>query len=81
MRKNQNDPHRLTTIWRAMIEIVFIVFLFFSNLLMGEFTAVNGKGKTVVVALNNIFTAMNLVIAILAASIGYVAFEYLRKRL
>ena len=25
-------------IWRAVIEVGFIVFLFYSNLLMGEFT-------------------------------------------
>lgn len=29
-----------------MIEIGFIVFLFYSNLLMGEFTRVNRRGKS-----------------------------------
>ena len=64
-----------------MIEIVFIVFLFYSNLLMGEFTVTNGHGKSLVFALNDIFTGMNFLIAAISAMIGYVVFEYLRKRL
>ena len=34
------------TVLRAVIEMAFIIFLFYSNLLMGEFTVINGQGKT-----------------------------------
>ena len=64
-----------------MIEVAFIVFLFYSNLLMGEFTATNGPGKNLMFALNDIFTGTNFFIAIISALIGYVVFEYLRKKL
>ena len=47
---------------------------------MGEFNRTNGPGKTFAVALNDIFTIKNFAIAIIAASIGYVVFEYLRKK-
>ena len=72
---------RLVPVLRAVIEIEFIVFLFYSNLLMGEFTQSNSHGKTLVQALYDIFTMTNFVIALISAFIGYVAFEYLRKRL
>jgi hypothetical protein len=67
-------------LWRAVIEIVFIVFLFYSNLLMGEFTASNGRGKSLAFALYDIFTGTNFAIAIIASLIGYVLFEHLRKK-
>jgi hypothetical protein len=67
-------------LWRAVIEIVFIVFLFYSNLLMGEFTASNGHGKSLAFALRDIFTGTNFAIAMVSALIGYVVFEYLRKK-
>jgi len=69
-----------TQIRRAVIEVAFIIFLFYSNLLMGEYNRANGRGKTLSVALHNIFTITNLAIAIIAATIGYIVFEYLRKR-
>ncbi len=69
------------SILRAVIEVAFIVFLFYSNLLMGEFTHANGVDKTLAFALYDIFTGTNFVIAIISAFIGYVFFEYLRKRL
>jgi hypothetical protein len=47
---------------------------------MGEFNRVNSPGKTFAVALDDIFTIKNFAIAIIAASIGYVIFEYLRKK-
>ena len=71
----------MNKIWRAVIEMAFIIFLFYSNLLMGEFTRMNGQGKTFMIAINDIFTATNFVIAIIAALIGYAVFEYLRKKL
>jgi hypothetical protein len=81
MHGDSNHRLRITPIWRAAIEIAFIVFLFYSNLLMGEFTVANGRGKSLAFALNDIFTGMNFVIAAVSALIGYVVFEYLRKRL
>ncbi len=74
-------PPRLKPVWRAIIEVAFIVFLFYSNLLMGEFTGVNGQGKSFLFAVGDIFTLTNFVIAIVSACIGYVVFEYLRKKL
>ena len=71
----------LIPVWRAIIEIAFIVFLFYSNLLMGEFTVSNGSGKSFAYALRDIFTQTNFTIAIVSAAIGYVVFEFLRKRL
>jgi hypothetical protein len=81
MHPDYKDRRRLTALWRAVIEVAFIVFLFYSNLLMGEFTATNGRGKNLAFAFNDIFTGMNLFIAIISALIGYVVFEYLRKKL
>jgi hypothetical protein len=72
---------RLTPIFRAIVEVGFIVFLFYSNLLMGEFTHANGQGKTLAFAIRDIFTATNFTIAVISGLIGYVTFEYLRKRL
>jgi hypothetical protein len=70
-----------TPLWRAVIETTSIVFLFYSNLLMGEFTSSNGKGKSLTFALRDIFTGTNFVIAIISASVGYFVFEHLRKSL
>jgi hypothetical protein len=71
---------RLAPVWRALVEIGFIVFLFYSNLLMGEFTRSAGKGNTLVFALRDILTPENLVIALCSALIGYPVFEFLRKQ-
>jgi hypothetical protein len=72
---------KLKPLWRAVIEVAFIVFLFYSNLLMGEFESTNKHGKTLAYALHDIFTATNFAIAIVSALIGYVVFEYMRKKL
>jgi len=81
MQPNSGDRRRLTPVLRAVIEISFIVFLFYSNLLMGEFTVANRIGKTFSYALNDIFTGANFLIAMVSSLIGYVVFEYLRKKL
>lgn len=67
---------------RALIEVGFIVFLFYANLLMGEYEG-SGLARTrgLAWALSDILTAANLVIAIVAALVGYVVFEFLRKKL
>jgi hypothetical protein len=76
------DPQKplFAHIRRAVIEVAFIIFLFYSNLLMGEYNRTNGPGKTLAVALYDIFTVRNFAIAIIAATIGYVVFEHLRKK-
>jgi hypothetical protein len=66
---------------RAVIEIAFIIFLFYSNLLMGEFTRSNRDGKTLSYALHDIMTETNFMIAVVSAMIGYAIFEALRKKL
>ncbi len=65
---------------RLLIEVSFIIFLFYSNLLMGEFTGSNRHGKTLAFALHDIFTRENFAIALVSALIGYVVFEFLRAR-
>ena len=68
--------------WRAVIEAGFIVFLFYSNLLMGEFERSGmGRQRGLVWALGDILTAANLAIALIAALIGYGLVEFLRNRL
>ena len=67
--------------WRAAIEIGFIVFLFYSNLLMGEFERSGlGQKRGLAAALGDIFTATNFVIAVIAGLFGYTLFEFLRKK-
>ncbi len=82
-KKTTNNQHqKLAPVWRAVIEMGFIVFLFYSNLLMGEFTHSNNEqGKNLVFAIKDIFTVANFEIAIICAFIGHIVFEYLRKKL
>ena len=73
---------RLAPILRAAIEMGFVIFLFYSNLLMGEFTRTNGvHGKTLAYALSDIWTPQNFAIGVAAALIGYLVFEFLRRRI
>jgi hypothetical protein len=81
MTRKSGNRSRLTAVLRAVVEIAFIVFLFYSNLLMGEFTGANGAGKTMAFAIRDIFSWTNLAIALVSAGIGYAVFEGLRKRL
>jgi hypothetical protein len=78
---SNNKTRKLAPVWRAMVEVGFIVFLFYSNLLMGEFTHSNDQGKSLVFAIQDIFTITNFVIAIISGLIGYVVVEFLRKRI
>jgi hypothetical protein len=80
MPPSPTNRRSFTPLWRAVIEIVFIVFLFYSNLLMGEFTASNAHGKSLAFAIHDIFTGANFAIAMISALIGYVVFEHLRKK-
>lgn len=66
---------------RALIEVGFIVFLFYANLLMGEFERTGlGSRRGLEWALRDIFTTVNFGIAMFAALIGYALFEFLRNR-
>ena len=75
------NPAMKKNIWRAVIEVGFIIFLFYSNLLMGEFERSGmGQKRGVAWAIGDAFTAANFEIAMIAALIGYGLFEFLRKR-
>jgi hypothetical protein len=68
-------------VWRPVVEVGFIIFLFYSNLLMGEFERSGmGEKNGVAWAIKDVFTAANFEIATVAAVIGYILFEFLRKR-
>ena len=72
---------KLAPAWRALVEAGFIVFLYYSNLLMGEFEGSGlGQRRGLLWAVQDIFTASNFIIAIASALIGYLVFEFLRKR-
>jgi hypothetical protein len=68
-------------ILRAVIEIAFIIFLFYANLLMGEFERSGlGRRRGIAPAFGDVFTAANFGIALIASVIGYGLFEFLRKK-
>ncbi len=68
-------------IWRAVVEIGFIIFLFYSNLLMGEFTrSRGGQGITLAGAIEDLMTIRIFEIGLVCALIGYVVVEYLRRK-
>jgi hypothetical protein len=68
-------------VWRAVIEVGFIIFLFYSNLLMGEFERSGmGQMRGIGWAIRDVLTAVNFAIATIAALVGYILFEFLRKR-
>ena len=69
-------------LWRGVTEVGFIIFLFYSNLLMGEYERTGiGRTKGLEWALADVFTKANFEIAIIAAGIGYIFVELLRTRL
>jgi hypothetical protein len=68
-------------VWRASAEIGFTIFLFYSNLLMGEFTHSGaGRGRSLTWAIEDIFSEGDFAIAVIAALIGYAVVEFLRNR-
>ena len=78
----EKPSKKMSPLWSAIVEVGFIVFLFYSNLLMGEFTH-SGQGQTrgLLWAVHDVVTKTNLCIAIGTALLGYMVFEFLRKRL
>jgi len=81
MPSRETKSGKLAPVFRAIVEIGFIIFLFYSNLLMGEFVRSNARGKTMVFAIEDIFTVTNFGIAVFSGLVGYVVFEFLRKRI
>ena len=82
--KGPGSPYLLMkkNVWRAVIEVGFIIFLFYSNLLMGEFIQSGAaQGKGLWWALRNIFSATNFLIAVASGLVGYIVFEFLRNKL
>jgi hypothetical protein len=78
----QPKPQKpLKQFYRAVIEIGFIIFLFYSNLLMGEFTRSSPQRISLAYAMRDMVTWENFVIANISALIGYVVFEFLRRKL
>jgi hypothetical protein len=76
-----NEAGKSRKIVRAVVEVSFIMFLFYSNLLMGEFERANSVGgKSLTGAILDIFTTTNFVIGILASLAGYVIVEFLRGK-
>jgi hypothetical protein len=65
-----------------LVETGFIIFLFYSNLLMGEFERSGmGSRRGFAWAMRDVFTSWNFAIAVVAAIIGYLLVEFLRTRL
>ena len=71
------------TLLRAVAEVAFVIFLFYTNLLMGEFTRARSmpRALTILAGLSDIFTPTNAVIGLIGAIIGYFCIESLRKLL
>jgi hypothetical protein len=67
---------------RAVIEVGFILFLFYANLLMGEFNrSGSAHSHSLLWAMGDVFTPANFAIGLVAGLIGYLLAELLRKRL
>ena len=64
------------------MEAGFIVFLFYSNLLMGEFERSGaGQSRGLAWAIGDIFTPSNFAIAVSSALIGHFVIEFFRESL
>jgi hypothetical protein len=77
---NDMAQGKKTKLLRAVIEMSFIIFLFYSNLLMGEFERSSSQRRSLLAAFEDIFTPTNFVIALISSLIGYVVFEFLRRK-
>lgn len=76
MQEDQAYPRRLTPVWRVVIEIALLIFFSYSVRLMGEFAVANVRGKSLALALEEICTGTNFLIAIISALIGVFLFEF-----
>ncbi len=78
----QKYQKKLGRFQRIILEVGFILFLFYSNLLMGEFTHSGmGQSEGLPLAVWDIFTSANLIIGIVLALIGHLIFDFFRNRL
>jgi hypothetical protein len=67
---------------RAVLEVGFISFLFYSNLLMGEYTrSGRAHARGLFWALEDIFTPANFTICLVSSVAGYLVVELLRRKL
>jgi hypothetical protein len=72
---------KLAPFWRAVVEISFIIFLFYSNLLMGQYVATsNPQNMSLWTAIKNVVTPDDFIVAVVTALIGHLVFEFLRRR-
>jgi len=61
--------------------MAFIIFLFYSNLLMGEFERSGmGNKRGFVWALGDILSFRNFLIAVISAFIGHMVFDFFRRK-
>jgi hypothetical protein len=75
----ESNHYMKNSIWKAVVEVGFIIFLFYSNLLMGEMErTARGREKGLLWDLHDIFTRGNLLVAVVAGLIGYLVVERLR---
>ncbi|HUX85132.1 MAG TPA: hypothetical protein VMV20_07850 [Chitinophagaceae bacterium] len=66
---------------RVLVEMAFIIFLFYSNLLMGEFERSGmGNKRGFVWALGDILSFRNFLIAVISAFIGHMVFDFFRRK-
>ena len=68
--------------WKSTLEVGFIIFLFYSNLLMGEYNKTGLAQKNGLWwAINDIFTPENFAIAVVMASLTHFFFDFLCRKL
>lgn len=78
----KEPSERRHAVYRALLEMSFIVFLFYSNLLMGQYNAGHSfSDRPLLVACKNIITFDNFIVGVIAAFFGHVAFDNIRNRL
>lgn len=79
---DRKSSKRLTPVRRILVEVGFIVVLYYSNLLMGEYERSGAaQSRGLWWAIRDIFTVPNFTIAIASALIGFLIFERFKKRL
>jgi len=72
--------HLAKKIVGAVAEVGFIFFLFYTNLLMGQFTR-SRHASTMLAGIVDVFTPTNALIGLVGATVGYFYIEEMRKRL
>lgn len=78
----EQQNKKLAPIWGDLLETAFIMFLFYSNLLMGEYNrSGGGQAHGLIWALKDIFTLENFIIGLVLGFIGHWVFDIFRKKL